>query len=134
MAKSRSGFDQRVEYGLQVEGRTTDQFEHVGSGDLLLQRFAQLIGAVPQLVQQPGVLDCDDGLGSEARHQRDLLVSEGPNLLSIDGDCAEQLTLLEHRHNEICACSSKLKGGGAHGKKGRLRLDVSNVYRLLRFE
>ena len=35
--------DQRIEHRLQIEGRTADNFEHVGSGRLLLQRFAQLI-------------------------------------------------------------------------------------------
>ena len=34
-----------------------------------------------QLAQQPGVLDGDDGLRGEVRHQLDLLVGERPNLL-----------------------------------------------------
>jgi hypothetical protein len=38
-----------------------------GGGGLLLEGFAQL-------VEQPHVLDGDDGLAREARHQRDLLV------------------------------------------------------------
>jgi hypothetical protein len=37
----------------------------------LLQRFAEL-------VEQAGVLDGDDGLAGEARHQLDLLVRERP--------------------------------------------------------
>ena len=67
-------FDQRVEHGLQIEGRATDDLEHVGGGGLLLQRFAQL-------VEQPGVLDGDDGLGGEIGHQLDLLVGERADLL-----------------------------------------------------
>ena len=51
-------FDQRIEHGLQIEGRAADDLEHVGGGGLLLQRFAQL-------VEQPRVLDGDDGLGGE---------------------------------------------------------------------
>ena len=53
MAKSRSGFDQRVKYDLEIEGQPADDFEHVGGRRLLLQRF-------PQLVGRPRVLDGDD--------------------------------------------------------------------------
>jgi|SRR6516164_8405940 len=35
-------FDERVEHGLQIEGRAADDLEHVGGCGLLLQRFAQL--------------------------------------------------------------------------------------------
>ena len=34
-------FDQRVEHGLQIEGRAADDLEHVGGGGLLLQRFVR---------------------------------------------------------------------------------------------
>ena len=62
-------FDQRVEHRLQIEGRAADDLEHVGGGGLLLQRLAQF-------VEQARVLDGDDRLGGEVRHQLDLLVSE----------------------------------------------------------
>ena len=52
--------DQRIEHRLQIEGRSADNFEHVGGGGLLLQRFAQL-------VEQPRVLDGDDCLVLAAR-------------------------------------------------------------------
>ena len=51
---------------------------------LLLQRLAQIIGALAQLVEQPRVLDGDDGLGGEVLHQLDLLVGEWADLLAID--------------------------------------------------
>ena len=47
------------------------------------ERFAQL-------VEQPRVLDGDDGLGGEVLDQLDLLVGEGPNLLAIDNESANQ--------------------------------------------
>ena len=53
-----------------------------------------------QLVEQPRVLDGDDGLGGEIRDQLDLLVGERPHLLAVDGDRADQLVVLEHRHGE----------------------------------
>ena len=58
LAQPRRRFDQRIEHGLQIERRAADDLEHVGGGGLLLQRFAQL-------VEQPRVLDGDDGLGGE---------------------------------------------------------------------
>ena len=109
-------FDQRVEHGLQVEGRTADHLEYVGGGGLLLQRFGEIVGALAQLVEQPGILDGDDGLTGEARQQFDLLVGEGTNLLAIDGDRADQLVLLEHGHDDLRARTRQ------PGRRGRDRL------------
>src|SRR5262245_18900835 len=78
-AQARCGLDQRVEYRLQVECRTADDLEHVGSRGLLLKRFAQF-------VEQPRVLDCDDGLRGEILDQLNLFVGERTHLLAIDGD------------------------------------------------
>ena len=36
-------FGQRIQHGLQIEGRAADDLEHVGGGGLLLKRFAQLV-------------------------------------------------------------------------------------------
>jgi hypothetical protein len=83
LAQSGSRLDQSVEYGLEVEGRAADDLEYIGSGGLLLQRFAQL-------VEQPRVLDGDDGLVGEVREKLDLPVCERADLLAIDDDCAEQ--------------------------------------------
>src|SRR6266480_2227491 len=70
--------DQRVEHGLQVEGRAADDLEHIGGGGMLLQRFAQL-------VEQPCILDGDDGLVGESRDQLDLFRSKWLR----DGFCYE---------------------------------------------
>ena len=51
-----------------------------------------------KFVEQPRVLDGDDGLGGEVLHQRDLLVGERPNLLAVDDDSADQRIIFEHRH------------------------------------
>ena len=63
-----------------------DDLEHVGGCGLLLQ-------GLPQLVQQPGVLDGDDGLAREAREHSDLLVGEWPNLPTIDGNQSDRVVL-----------------------------------------
>src|ERR1700693_2933163 len=59
-------FDQGIEHSLQVKGRAADDLEHVGGGGLLLQRFAQLL-------EQPRILDGDNGLAGGSFYQRGLL-------------------------------------------------------------
>ena len=65
---------------LQVGRRRGDDPQHLGRGGLLLQRLGDLavallkLGvALLQLLEQPGVLDGDDGLVRERLQQRDLL-------------------------------------------------------------
>ena len=53
-----------------------------------------------QLIEQPRVLDGDDGLRGEVLNQLDLLVGEWPHFLAVDDDCADQLIILEHRHGD----------------------------------
>ena len=108
-------FDQRVEHGLKIEGRAADDLEHVGGGGLLLQRFAQL-------VEQPGVLDGDDGLRGEILHQRDLLIGERPHLLAVDSDPPDQLVVLEHRHDDEGASAGQVEKL-PEGRVGRLFRD-----------
>jgi hypothetical protein len=57
-AQPRRRLDQRVEHGLQIEGRAADHLEHVCGGGLSLQRL-------PQFVEKPRVLDGNDRLGGE---------------------------------------------------------------------
>ena len=64
---------------------------------------SQIVGALAQLVEQPRVLDGDDRLGGEVLHQLDLLVGERTDLLAIDGDGADQLLSLQHRHGNVSA-------------------------------
>jgi hypothetical protein len=45
VAKSCRRFDQRIEHGLQIKGRATNDFEHVSGSGLLLQRLAQVTSA-----------------------------------------------------------------------------------------
>ena len=74
--------NQGVEHLLQVERRAADDLEHIGSGGLLLQRL-------PQLVEQPRVLDGDHGLVGEVRDQINLLVGEWSDFLAVDNNAPE---------------------------------------------
>ena len=40
LAQPRRRLDQRIEHGLQIEGRAADDLEHVGGGGLLLQQIS----------------------------------------------------------------------------------------------
>jgi hypothetical protein len=77
LAQSYSGLDKCLKYGLQIERGATDNFENVGGCSLLLEGFTQF-------VEQPRVLDGDDGLGGKILHQLDLLVGEWPHIHATD--------------------------------------------------
>src|SRR5204863_7072167 len=100
LAQAHRGLDQGVEDGLKIEGRATDDLEHIGGGGLLLKRFAKLI-------EQARVLDGDDGLAGETLHQLDLLVGERPRLLTEYIDRTDQLVLLEHRYGNKYSRAAK---------------------------
>ena len=61
-----------------------------------------------QFLEQPRVLDGDHGLLRESFDQRYLLVGEWPNLLPIDGNNADQLVFLQHRHNDDTASTGNI--------------------------
>ena len=62
--------------------------------------FGKIVGALAKLVEQARVLDGDDGLGGEARHQLDLLVGEGAHLPVKNQDHADELVRLDHRDGD----------------------------------
>src|SRR6516164_5175205 len=75
----------------QLAGGRADNAQHFRRGRLLLQRL-------PQFIEQPRVLDGDDGLRGEVLHQCDLFIGERPHLLSIHINRADELAFLEHWH------------------------------------
>src|SRR6516162_2395332 len=92
-----------LKHRLKFAGGTRDDSQHLRGRRLLLQGFAQIIGALPQLVEQARVLDGDNGLLGKAREERDLLVGEPANLLAEYIDSANQRPFLEHRYKNNCA-------------------------------
>src|SRR5262249_55876373 len=121
VAKPGSRFYKGVEHRLQIKGGAADNLEHVGRGGLLLERF-------PQLIEQPSVLDGDDGLRGEILDQIYLLIVEGSDLLAIDSDRTNQVILLEHWHDQ------KRPSSGNLGNRliGIFRSDVDDVCDQLR--
>ena len=96
-ADARRIFQHGTETPAPVARRAGDDLQHLGGRGLLLQRLAEIVGALAQFVEQPRVLDGDHGLRGEILHQLDLLVGERPHLLAVDDDGADQLVVLEHR-------------------------------------
>jgi hypothetical protein len=85
---------------LQLARRARDNFQHLGGRRLLLQGFAQIIRALPQLVEEPRVLDGDDGLGGEILDKLDLLIGERPDFLAVNDNGTNQLRVFQHRHGQ----------------------------------
>ncbi len=75
-------FEHRVEHRSEVAGRRIDDLQHLGGRGLLLQGLARL-------GNEPRVLHRDHRLRREIFQQRDLLVGERPDFLTIGGDIAE---------------------------------------------
>src|SRR3974377_1900719 len=92
ITQARSRLDQRIQHRLKVESRAADDFEDIGSGCLLLQRFGEVVSALAQLVEQPGVLDRDDGLSGENLYQFNLLVQEWAYPLAIQNNATRKRT------------------------------------------
>ena len=65
-ANPRRALDDGVEYRLHVRRRAADDAEHLGRRRLMLQRLAQFRVALAEFLEQPHVLDGDDGLIGES--------------------------------------------------------------------
>src|SRR6476620_4260141 len=62
-------------------------------------------------VEQLCVLDGDDGLGSEIADKLDLLVGKRAHFLTVDGNDADKLVVLEHRHANQAPGTCNLDAG-----------------------
>src|SRR5262245_31777510 len=89
-------FQHSFKYRLQFAGRFADDLQHFRGRRLLLKRFAQIICALMQFVEEPRVLDGDDGLCGEVLDQLDLFVGKWPHLGPIDGNRPEEFAFFHH--------------------------------------
>ena len=95
--------------------------------------FGEIVGALAQLVEEPGILDGDNRLRSEIPDQIDLFVGECLDVLSVDGDGANQLIVLEHRNAQQGAGATgidKPNEGRRTFGIGRLRPKVGDMDKL----
>src|SRR5271169_2611158 len=85
-----------------------------------------------QFIEQPRVLNGDDGLGGEVLYQLDLLVVERPDLGTVDDEGADQLIFLEHRDREHSPGAGELgKLRSASIERIEFFQDVGDLNRLL---
>src|SRR5512146_815468 len=92
-AQARCGFDESVEYGLQIERRPADDLEHVSGGGLLLERLAQL-------VEQPRVFDCNHSLSGKIGYEFDLLIAENSRHFSVNDNDASRDSVSDQGHGQ----------------------------------
>jgi len=87
-----------------------------------------------QFIEQPRILDSDDGLFGEALNQLNLFVCERPKLLAIDRDGPDQGFFFEHRNCNQTATAPQFDQSARFRAfdVGRLCRNVGNVYELLR--
>src|SRR5664279_4391939 len=96
VAQSQRAGGDDVEDRLHLSRRFRNDTKNLSSGRLIFQRLGEVVSALAQLFEQPRVLDGDDGLGSEVRHERNLLVGKGPDLLAENDERADYFVILEH--------------------------------------
>src|SRR5215469_3581810 len=108
VADSHGTLQHRVKNRLQSPWKARNDLQHFRSRCLALKRISEVSRALLQFVEQPRVLDGDDGLGGEVLHQLNLFVSEGSNLLAVDTNGTHELVVLEHWYSHKRPCVPKL--------------------------
>src|SRR5262249_13116672 len=98
----------RLEHRLKLAWRTGDHTQHLRSGRLLLQRLAQIVRTLPQLVEQACVLDGDDGLVGERGGQLDLLVGKRPDHFACQSEHSDQYPFPQQWHAKQRSVVAKL--------------------------
>ena len=63
-----------------------------------------------QFIEQPRVLDGDDGLCSKILHQLDLLISKREDLLTENKNCTDHLLFFQHGYSKECANLTEFDG------------------------
>src|ERR1700731_3041704 len=96
--------------------------QHIRRGRLLLKRLLQL-------VEQPTVLDGDDGLIREGLDHGELLVGKGSNLSPPHRNHANESTFATHRHTEKGPDATGTRSFGVVGTPVRIGLRIEDLYR-----
>src|SRR5215467_4266176 len=101
-AKAASDPRNDVKHGLNVELRVADDGQHIASCGLIFKRFRKLLRAPRKFsrssllgLEQPRVLDGDNGLVRKSLEQFYLLIGKRANLRASDGNPADRLTRMD---------------------------------------
>ena len=96
----------RLKDRLKLAWRTANDAKHLRGRGLLLQRLGEVGGTLLQFVEQPRVLNSDDGLCGKVREKLDLLVRKCTRLLTKNSNDSDRLIFVQHGHAERAAVSS----------------------------
>src|SRR5262249_29411825 len=118
--KAASRFNERLQHRFKIEGRAADDLQHIGGRGLLLEGLAEF-------VEQPGVLDRDDGLIREGLDHRELLGGEGSNLRTPHRNRTHEDTFATHRHTEKGPDAAATRSLG-EGAPVRIGLRIEDLY------
>src|SRR5690242_17214685 len=101
VAQADGLFEHRVKHRCEIARRGVDDLQYLRSRGLLLQSLARL-------GDEPRILDSNDRLGREILQQGGLLVGEWADLHAVDHDVTEYCFVLQQRHEQVGAGSSKI--------------------------
>ena len=99
---------------------STGDHQDFGRGRLLLERLFRL-------VEQPHVLDGDDGLVGEGLEEGDLILGEGPHLSAVERDGAKKTRLAHQGHAQEGSHSLLLDVVGPERLPPAIRLGLAHV-------
>jgi len=98
VAQPRRSFGQRVEHRLQIKGRAADDLQHFARRGLVFERFFEVARARVQFIEQPDILDRDDGLVGEGLQEIDLRLRKRRDVTALDVDCPDRDAVAQHWH------------------------------------
>ena len=126
LADARRVLQHGIEHRLKLARRAADDLQHLRGRGLLLQRLAQIVGALLQFVEQPRVLDGDDGLGGEVLSSSICLSVNGRTSWRVDADGADQLRPRAASARRGC-CDSRRRApiASTAAETSRIGLDIA---------
>ena len=108
-ARRRSRRYSAFQHRLQIARRAADDLQHLAVAVCWCSDSAKIVGALAQLLEQPGVLDGYHGLFREVLDQRDLFIVEWRNGLVIDDRVIVPTNFVLHQHRyEEHRCDSPI--------------------------
>src|SRR5215831_9459965 len=107
-AELGSGLCYRIEHRLEISGRSANDTEHIADCGLIFERLLKLPLARLLRLEQPRVLDGDDGLVGEGLYEVDLSLCERPHRRVRERDDADDLATVQQRHREERSVAARM--------------------------
>jgi len=85
---------------LQIEGRAADDLQDIAGRGLIFQRFFEVARARVQLIEQPDILDRDNGLVGKRLEEIDLCLRKRCDPTTRYGDRPDRIAVLQDRHGK----------------------------------